>query len=146
MQCEHLPTIHEFDQLLSQAINIADKHEALINEEGWFVILEFLSEYKQRVVQKLSQTVKDQAKLERIKDFLNSRKLHVLKMVPASVSLQSLTERLKLDFKQIKQLYDIKVKTVKNSEKFLKLSNIILEKELLDTSDFVFQIMVCHLY
>ena len=43
-------------------------------------------------------------------------------MVPTSISLQSLTERLNLDFKQIKDLYDFKVKAVRNNEKYLKLA------------------------
>lgn len=46
----------------------------------------------------------------------------MLKLVPPSISLQSLTERLNLDFKQIKDLYDYKVKAVRNNEKYLKLA------------------------
>lgn len=51
-------------------------------------------------------------------------------MVPTSISLQSLTERLKLDFIQIKELYDYKVKAVRNNEKYLKLAKNLQEKEL----------------
>jgi hypothetical protein len=51
-------------------------------------------------------------------------------MVPTSISLQSLTERLNLDFIQIKELYDYKVKAVRNNEKYLKLAKNLQEKEL----------------
>jgi hypothetical protein len=49
----------------------------------------------------------------------------VLKLVPPSISLQVLTDRLNLDFKQIKDLYDHNIKTVRNNEKYLKLAKVL---------------------
>lgn len=54
----------------------------------------------------------------------------LLKLVPDDVSLHAMTERLNLDFKQIKDVYDFKVKKVRNNEKYMKLAGSIQEKEL----------------
>ncbi len=93
--------MHEFDLLLHKALNIAEKQEAIIGEEGWFTILEFLADYRTRILLKMQGKVKsiDKTKVERVKDFISQRKNHVLKMVPTHISLQTLTERLNLDFK-----------------------------------------------
>lgn len=55
----------------------------------------------------------------------------VLKLVPTSISLQTLTDRLNLDFKQIKELYDFKVKAERNNEKYLKLAKALQQRELM---------------
>ena len=73
----------------------------------------------------------DKAKKELVNEFIDMRRNEVLIMVPSTISLQALTERLRLNFKQIKQLYDSKVKTFKNNLKYLKLAEGLQEKELL---------------
>ena len=55
--------------------------------------------------------------------------------MPTSISLQTLTQRLNLDFKQIKELYDFKVKAVRNNEKYLKIALSMHSKELIQISD-----------
>ena len=76
----------------------------------------------------------DKAKVDLFKDLITQRKDLVLKLVPTSISLQVLTDKLNLDFKQIKELYDYKVKAVRNNEKYLKLAKVLQEKELLNLS------------
>lgn len=53
-----MPTIHDFDCLLEKAIKIADKQQSIVGEEGWFTILEFLSDYRNSLQKELyPQTV-----------------------------------------------------------------------------------------
>lgn len=73
----------------------------------------------------------DKNNFERLKDFVNRRKNSILKEVPNTISLRSITERLKLDFGHIKRLYDYKIKTIKNDEKYIKLAKSIIINELL---------------
>ena len=77
---------------------------------------------------------KDKQKLDMLKEFVFQRKNMVLRLVPTSISLQTLTHRLNLDFKQIKELYDFKVKAVRNNEKYLKLALAMHTKELIQIS------------
>ena len=53
-----------------------------------------------------------------------------MKEIPASLSLQTLTQRLRLEISEIKKLYDFKIRTIKNDEKYLKLAKSILFNEL----------------
>ena len=43
-------------------------------------------------------------------------------------------ERLKLDFRQIKKLYDFKIRTIKTEEKYMKLAKNIIVHELISLS------------
>lgn len=52
LRCLKLKTVHEFDTLLNKAIKIAQKHQTVIGEDGWFTVLEFLGNYR---TQKSSQ-------------------------------------------------------------------------------------------
>lgn len=45
--------MHEFDVILRKTLKIADKQEAIIGEDGWFTILEFLSDFKYKAVEKI---------------------------------------------------------------------------------------------
>ncbi len=48
-----MPTIHEFDILLNKTVKIAEKHQSIVGEEGWFVILEFISKYRHELQDKV---------------------------------------------------------------------------------------------
>ena len=54
-----------------------------------------------------------------------------MKKIPADISLQILTEKLGLDFSQIKHLYDFRVKIFRSNKKYLKLALALQEKELI---------------
>jgi len=94
---QKLEHAHEFDLLLDKALKIADKQQAVVGEEGWFVILEFLAKFRAELQDRLfpatisggatQLSAKDKAKLDCLKDFVTQRKNMVLKLVPASVSL-----------------------------------------------------------
>lgn len=94
--------------MLDKALKIADKQQTIVGEEGWFSILEFLSRYRSELQDKLYPTTvsggavtlktKEKEKLQKLKDFVFNRKNLVLKLVPPSISLRALTERLNLDF------------------------------------------------
>jgi hypothetical protein len=45
LKCQKHKTLNEIDTLLQKAMKIANKRSNEIGEEGWFVILEFLSDY-----------------------------------------------------------------------------------------------------
>lgn len=49
---------------------------------------------------------------ERLKDFITKRKYAVLKQVPTSIPLKTTMEKLNLEFKEIKKLYDFKIKAI----------------------------------
>lgn len=85
---------------------------------------------------------KDKQKLDMLKEFVFQRKNMVLRLVPTTISLQTLTQRLNLDFKQIKELYDFKVKAVRNNEKYLKLALAMHSKELIQISEDTHQELV----
>lgn len=72
----------------------------------------------------------DRILIERLKDFIKQRKNVVLKQVPPTISLKTIMERLKLDFRQIKKLYDFKLKAIKTDEKYMKLAKSIIIHEL----------------
>ena len=72
----------------------------------------------------------DKLGIDRLKDFANQRKNAVLKQVPPTISLKTIMERLNLDFRQIKKLYDFKIKAIKTDEKYLKLAKSIIVHEL----------------
>lgn len=76
----------------------------------------------------------DRVQLERLKDFMMRRKTAVLKKMPHNISLKVIIDRLNLEFKEIKQLYDHKIKGIKNDEKYQKLAKSILIYELNDIS------------
>ena len=54
--------------------------------------------------------------------------------MPNNVSLKVIIDKLNLEFKEIKQLYDYKIKAIKNDEKYLKLAKSILIYELNEIS------------
>ena len=97
LNCQKLPTIHEFDTLLDKAVKISEKQQSIVGEEGWFKILEFLALYRSEITQKLyPQTIsggnlqlktKEKNKLDNLKEFVSQRKNLVLRMVPTSISL-----------------------------------------------------------
>jgi hypothetical protein len=68
--------------------------------------------------------------IERLKDFVYRRKTSILKEIPASLSFKVLVDRLNLELNEIKKLYDFKMRTIKNDEKYLKLAKSILINEL----------------
>lgn len=76
----------------------------------------------------------DKLQFERLKDFIIRRKNAVLKKMPSNISLTVIIEKLNLEFKEIKQLYDYKIKAIKNDEKYLKLAKSILIYELNEIS------------
>lgn len=39
--------------LIHKALNIAEKHETIIGEDGWFTVLEFLADYRTKIVEKI---------------------------------------------------------------------------------------------
>lgn len=94
--------------MLDRALKIADKQSSIVGEEGWFTILEFLSRYRSELQDKIypptisggavTLKTKDKEKLQKLKDFVFERKNLVLRIVPPSISLKALTERLNLDF------------------------------------------------
>lgn len=54
--------------------------------------------------------------------------------MPHNISLKAIIDKLNLEFKEIKSLYDYKIKGIKNDEKYLKLAKSILIFELNDVS------------
>ena len=60
--------------------------------------------------------------------------------MPHNISLKVIIDKLNLEFKEIKQLYDYKIKAIKNDEKYLKLAKSILIYELNDLSAHLRQI------
>ena len=66
--------------------------------------------------------------------------------MPTSISLKTITERLNLEFKEIKALYDFKVKAIKNDEKYIKLAKNILIHELNDLSHKLSELRVYHIH
>ena len=63
-----------FDTILHKAINIAEKNKNIINEEGWFIIMEFLLQYRQKVLEEptvsSSKKAPDRLKLDLLRDFI----------------------------------------------------------------------------
>jgi hypothetical protein len=127
---------------LQKSMKIANKRQNEIGDEGWYVILEFLNDYAIAVGDNYEKTVQggtkslkelqvDMKNRDKLKDFIVRRKKTILKAVPFSVSLKTLTERLKLTFTEIRRLYDFKIKAIKNDEKYLKLAKTIQIHEVL---------------
>lgn len=53
------------------------KHTHEIGEEGWFLILEFLTSYIQKVASLNYQTKNEQANADKLKDFVSKRKASI---------------------------------------------------------------------
>jgi hypothetical protein len=101
-----------------------------MGEAAWFRILEFLSDYTLRILDRIKAglpkkaiSVEDKLKLDRVKDFVDSRKTMVLRNLPGNISLQRLTERLDLDFKEINTIYENKVIEYRENQKYFKIAN-----------------------
>lgn len=97
MQCQKFKYLYEFDTCLFKSIKICLKHTPEIGEDGWFIILEFLSNYITQVTDKLNQlknsgatgsaAKQEKLSVERLLDFVKKRKASILKEIPATVSL-----------------------------------------------------------
>jgi hypothetical protein len=127
---EKFKQMHNFDSLLGEAIHISTKHGIIMGEAAWFRILEFLSDYTLRILDRIKAglpkkaiSVEDKLKLDRVKDFVDSRKTMVLRNLPGNISLQRLTERLDLDFKEINTIYENKVIEYRENQKYFKIAN-----------------------
>ena len=81
-----------------------------------------------------------------MKDFVHQRKNAVLKLVPPNVPLQIIMERLNLDFRQIKKLYDFRIKAFKIEEKFTKMAKRIVVHDLNTVSALLRQLKVNNTY
>ena len=118
-------------------IKVARERNIEIGEEGWFKILQFLGMRVDEINISMMQpgiSRINRIQFERLKDFITKRKYTILKLMPPSISLHTIMDRLSLDFTEIKKLYDYKVKAIRNDEKYLKLAKGILIHELNDVS------------
>lgn len=75
-------------------------------------------------------TSEDKGKINRVHYFIDYRKTMVLKNLPGNISLQRLTEKLDLDFKEINTIYENKVQDYKENLKYLHAGKKLQEKEL----------------
>lgn len=64
-------------------------------------------------------------KAERVKDFIEQRKTIVLRALPETVSLASLTDQIDLGFKEINTIYESKVHEYRENQKYLKFAKKI---------------------
>ena len=85
-----------------------------------------------KVGEKVSDKMNKVEKLniDRLRDFIYRRKSSILKEIPSTLSFKVLVERLRLEMSEIKKLYDFKMRTIKNDEKYLKIAKSILIYEL----------------
>lgn len=74
--------------------------------------------------------VDDNAKIDRLIDYLEQRKQIVLKNLPENISLQRLCDKLNLDFKEINAIYENKVHDFRENLKYLKLAKKVQQVEL----------------
>jgi len=123
--------IKKFDCFLQRACRIADikvnKSEET-SEEAWFKILKFIEEeYIMRRDAKCEYYLKKgykQCHSDRLKDFAVRRKDSLLKMDELQISLIKLINKLKLEYKQVKKLFQFKIlksRDVLNLEQFDEL-------------------------
>jgi hypothetical protein len=82
-----------------------------------------------KIVERLVETAKrkiltsdDKNKIERVHHFVEYRKIMVLRNLPGNISLQRLTEKIELDYKEINTIYDNKVQEYKENVKYCKLT------------------------
>jgi hypothetical protein len=116
-------------------LEIATLYDRLIGEQAWFRILEFLTNYIAKVPEKIQLRVKklgvdEQGHIKRVIEYVDQRKTMVLKSLPDTISLQKLTEKLELNFKEINTIYEHKVHDYRENQKYLRLAKKHQEKEL----------------
>jgi hypothetical protein len=134
---EDFPHLHHFDRLLEDSLTIAIKNSELLGEQPWILILEFLQDYAVKIVERLVETAKrkiltteDKNKIERVHHFVEYRKIMILRNLPGNISLQRLTEKVELDYKEINTIYDNKVQEYKENVKYFKLTKKLQDKEI----------------
>ena len=54
-----------------------------------------------------------------------------MRQVPMSIQPQTLMEKLNLDLRSIRSIFDFKVKVIKNEKKFMKIANKLIINEIL---------------
>ena len=54
----------------------------------------------------------------------------ILRNLPGNISLQRLTEKVELDYKEINTIYDNKVQEYKENVKYFKLTKKLQDKEI----------------
>ena len=135
---EDFPHLYHFDHLLEDSLSIAVKNSELLGEQPWILILEFLQDYSVKIVERLVETAKrkiltseDKNKIERVHHFVEYRKIMILRNhLPGNISLQRLTEKIELDYKEINTIYDNKVQEYKENVKYFKLTKKLQDKEV----------------
>lgn len=95
-----------------------------MGEPVWLTILGFLAKYM------LLAGAARNEKADRVKDFIEQRKTIVLKALPETVSLASLTDQIDLGFKEINTIYESKVHDYRENQKYLKFAKKIQSHEL----------------
>jgi hypothetical protein len=75
-------------------------------------------------------TSEEKGKINRVHYFIDYRKTMVLKNLPGTISLQRLTEKLDLDFKEINTIYENKVQDYRENLKYLHVAKKLREREL----------------
>lgn len=130
------PTLHRFDELLHEVQEIALVYEQLLGETAWFRILDFLANFLLKIPSRLEQRLAGkrpddfQQRAQRVTDFVEQRKVMLLKCLPDSISLQRLTEKLQLEVKDINAIFDYKIHDYRENRKYMRLAKKHQEKEL----------------
>lgn len=128
-------TLQEFDNNLAQAMKIGTKYFKELGDECWYLIIEFLNNYlvdMNRHKAEAGDKTIDRQDMENVRSFILKRKDIVLKTLPLELSFRNLIERLNMDFRQIKSLYDYRLGLIKNDQKFFELASSIVSNELMD--------------
>ena len=145
-ECYKYPVLNNFDRLTKKACELADKFSSDKEiEEAWLKILLMLDESISQVMPSLNEDFNQTNKQRKdnlgqdnemmaalVKDFILRRKNAIaMYNVPMTVSPITIIDKLNLDLKSVRMIFEYRTKAIKNEKKLMKIVNQMMIKEKL---------------